>query len=141
MENATKALLIAAAILIAIVLISIGVYVLNIGQQSVQNADMTEQEIATFNAKFNGYQGANVMGSKVNALIQTVASNNLSEGKTGKRVKISYPGVNDAGTATSVQNKDIENADVKVTTGKSYKVVIKTNAKTGLVDTITVTAN
>ena len=134
MENATKALLIAAAILIAIVLISIGVYVLSIGQQAVTGADMTEQEIATFNSKFTSYEGSHVMGSKVNALLQAVASSNIQEGTQGKRIKISYPS-----TEGNV-NAEIEKVEKKVNTGNSYTVKCDTNS-TGLVNTITVTQN
>ena len=39
MENATKALLIAAAVLVAIIIISLGVYVVSLGQQQVQGAE------------------------------------------------------------------------------------------------------
>ena len=88
MENATKALIIAAAILIAIVLISLGVYVLGIGQRSIQNADMTGTEVTTFNAKFESYAGTNVMGSKVNALLNAVAASNRSEGNEGRQITL-----------------------------------------------------
>lgn len=127
MENATKALLIAAAILIAIVLISIGVYVLSIGQNAMSGADMTEQEIATFNAKFNSYEGTNVMGSKVNALIQAVATNNVTEGDNGKKINIKYK----AADGSDV-NDAIQKADKKVNTGSAYKVKMIPN-KTGII--------
>lgn len=132
MENATKALIIAAAILIAIVLISLGVYVLGIGQNAIQGADMTESEITTFNAKFTPYEGNNVMGSKVNALLQAVATNNLTEGEDGKQVEIvggtGYTG--DTGRITAVNNK--------VGTGRAYEVTSTPNS-TGLITTITIT--
>lgn len=68
MENATKALLIAAAILIAIVLISIGVYVLRQGQEAMNNANLTESEILAYNSKFTSYSGTQ-RGSNVNAML------------------------------------------------------------------------
>ena len=53
MENATKALLIAAAILIAIVVITLGVFVLGKGSTLVKdNSDMSDVEISTYNSKF-----------------------------------------------------------------------------------------
>ena len=62
MENATKALLIAAAILIAIVVITLGVFVLGKGSTLVkENSDMSEVEITTYNSKFEGYCGQNMM--------------------------------------------------------------------------------
>ena len=67
MENATKALLIAAAILIAIVLISIGVFVLRQGQNALNSADLSEAEIVAYNSKFESYTGTQ-RGTNVNAL-------------------------------------------------------------------------
>ena len=41
MENASKALIIAAAILIAILLISVGVYVVGVAQEQINNSDIS----------------------------------------------------------------------------------------------------
>ena len=73
MENATKALIIAAAILIAIVLISLGVFVLGNGSQLVkENSDMTGTEIMALNSKFEAYFGDKVSGTKVKQLKNAV---------------------------------------------------------------------
>ena len=42
MENATKALLIAAAILVAILIISLGLVVYNMAAETVQNVNMSD---------------------------------------------------------------------------------------------------
>ena len=76
MENATKALLIAAAILIAIIIISLGIAVVTKGQESVNNIDLSDAEAAAFNAKFKAYEGANVSTSDVNAMVSAVISHN-----------------------------------------------------------------
>ena len=47
MENATKALLIAAAVLIAIVLIALGVNLLNAGSDTSADAENVAQQIDT----------------------------------------------------------------------------------------------
>lgn len=133
MENATKALLIAAAILIAIVLISLGVYVLSIGQNAMSGADMTEQEIATFNAKFTSYEGNNVMGSKVNALLQAVATNNVTEGTDGKQIEVK------AGNGYAGETGKFTSVTKKANTGQAYTVKATTNA-TGLITEITITS-
>ena len=122
MENATKALIIAAAILIAIVLISLGVYVLGIGQNAMKGADMTESEITTFNAKFEAYEGGNVMGSKVNALLQAIATNNTTQGEGGKTVTLAQ------GSTGSINGNRI----TKVNTGQAYNVQFERNS-TGLI--------
>ena len=122
MENATKALIIAAAILIAIVLISLGVYVLGIGQNAIQGADMTESEITTFNAKFESYGGNNVMGSKVNSLLQAIATNNTTQGDSGKTVSLAQ------GSTGAISGNRI----TKVETGQAYSVTFERN-NTGLI--------
>ena len=50
MENATKALLIAAAVLVAILIISLGLVVYNMAAESVNNnSSLSAQEIQAFN--------------------------------------------------------------------------------------------
>ena len=53
MENATKALLIAAAVLVAILIISLGLVVYNMASETVDNAgNLDEYQIQQFNEKF-----------------------------------------------------------------------------------------
>lgn len=78
MENAVKALLIAAAVLIAILIISLGLVVYNRASETVNSAgDLSEYQVQQFNEKFTKYQGENVSGSDVNALITTIHNHNL----------------------------------------------------------------
>jgi len=76
MENASKALIIAGAILLAIVIISLGLVVVNNVRNVTDNTNLSEQEIQSFNAKFIAYEGKNVSGSRVNSLIQLVIATN-----------------------------------------------------------------
>ena len=78
MENASKALIIAAAILIAIVLITLGVYVIGVGQDQIKNSGMSDIEITTFNQKFTKYIGTQ-KGSTIRTMVQEVMSNNNSD--------------------------------------------------------------
>lgn len=78
MENASKALIIAAAILIAIVLISLGVYVIGVGQDQIKNGGMSDIEITTFNQKFTRYDG-HQKGSVIRTMVQEVMANNNSD--------------------------------------------------------------
>ena len=82
MENATKALIIAAAILIAIVLISLGVFVLGQGTNLVQeNSDLTPAEISAFNSKFEVYFGDKVSATRVKQLKKFVEQYNKTADK------------------------------------------------------------
>ena len=82
MENATKALLIAAAVLIAILLISLGVGVFNSASEQMDKADLSEYEAQKFNDKFTPYAGTNISGSDVNALVEAVVNSNNAPGQT-----------------------------------------------------------
>ncbi len=79
MENASKALIIAGAILIAILLISIGVILINSGRDitSTGTAGMNSQKIQSFNAQFTPYEGSHT-GSELAGLIAAIRGNNAS---------------------------------------------------------------
>ena len=76
MENASKALLIAGAILIAIVLISLGVMILGQGSESIKNNDMSEADIAGYNQPFEQFIGNNKRGNVVRQLVDKVNQHN-----------------------------------------------------------------
>ncbi len=133
MENASKALIIAGAILIAIVLITFGVIILNQGSEVVKSSSMTETEIATFNAKFTTFEGKKVRGSKVNSLINTVIQSNLSQDDEAKKVQVGK-----TATGFDYVKKDQTSAgDTKIDTGKIYSVECK-YSNSGLVNQIIV---
>ena len=68
MENASKALIIAGAILLAILLISLGIMIFNQAQDTVTNSGMTEAELTSFNNKFVKYEGKQ-KGTMVKSMI------------------------------------------------------------------------
>lgn len=138
MENASKALIIAGSILISIIIISLGVVVFQRMSGSVSdNANLDQQERASFNAKITPYIGENISGSQVNALIQTArAINNksINDGDNVKRIEIK----NSSGYLLT---KDNDNGTPKnVKTGTYYKVE-GTFDNNGLITSITVTQN
>lgn len=57
MENASKALIIAGAILLSILIIALGVFVFNQAKSAVGNTGLSDQEVAAFNSKFDSYEG------------------------------------------------------------------------------------
>lgn len=116
MENATKALLIAAAILIAIVVITLGVFVLGKGSTLVkENSDMSDVEISTYNSKFESYCGKNIRGAQVRQLINAVNQHNRSNADDESRqIKLEGDGAN-----TTDNTKNDPNA---IKTGFAYDV-------------------
>ena len=157
MENASKALIIAGAILLAIVIISLGLIVVNNTRNTVDTSNLNEQEIQSFNSKFTAYEGSNVGGSRVNTLIQQVIATNqalVNDGKdtycclsidsTGTlRGKIGASTVNEwnlTDCETRCANNTFANgapgAATSVKVGKNYQVNIE--YKNGLVKLIRV---
>lgn len=133
MENASKALIIAGAILISIVLITFGVIILNQGSQVINNTSLSETEVATFNAKFTGFEGEMVRGSKVNSLLTVVVQNNIAQDDVGKKVEVTGD-IKLANDATST-------GDNKADTGATYKVECEYTGTTGLINEIKITKN
>lgn len=150
MENASKALILAGAILISIMIVSLGVLIFNnMGNSAKEAANMDEQEIANFNSRITPYVGKNISGSQVNALIQLVISINNSainnSNDIEKTVTITYKSTNGSNNTISVDktSKRITytnaNTPKKVETGagKYYEVIAK-YGNNGLINNITV---
>ncbi len=145
MENASKALIIAGAILVSILIVSLGVLIFNrMGGSAKEAANMDEQEVANFNSKITPYVGKNISGSQVNALIQLVISldnSAKSSGDATKAVSITYP-LEAGGTNTisfSGGNVSGINGVKRVKTGSGiYYTVTATYGDNGLINTIVV---
>ena len=123
MENASKALIIAGAILISILLISVAIMVISSTQgtqdQMAQQMDATEK--STFNAQFTNFIGQNRSASQVKALFERVTASNAANA-----YQVTF-------NKTAAQ---ISTLDTKV----KYKIEISDSVgNDGLYDTITVT--
>ena len=81
MDNASKALIMAGAILIAVALVSLGVYLYQSAANSVTDSSawMDSAKVETQNAKFEKYAGTNVKGPEVKSLIRAVGTFNANE--------------------------------------------------------------
>ena len=132
MENATKALLIAAAVLVAILIISLGLVVYNNSASTVQQANLSSQEIQAQNEKFTRYNGTNKRGSEVNSLVQTVLNHNLNTTDDGNKVTVKGD-INLATTATSIGD------GARADTSALYTITVNYDGAGGLVKTINVT--
>lgn len=74
MENASKALIIAGAILLSILIIALGIYVFNMAKGVTDTKALNDIEIAQFNQQFTNYKGK-IIGSGVKTLLDKVISN------------------------------------------------------------------
>jgi len=88
MENASKALIIAGAILLSIAIIGIGMYVFNMASGTINQANMSGQEIDAYNSEFSKYEGTQ-NGSTVKAMLDTIRSHNLTNSDdTSKQIVV-----------------------------------------------------
>lgn len=81
MENASKALIIAGAILISILLISVGVLIMNSTGDTTKSVEDSAGQIAirTFNSNFTPYLGENQSASQIRALVSAVNASNAKD--------------------------------------------------------------
>ncbi len=128
MENASKALIIAGAILISILLISVGILVMQSasGVQDQMGHQMDATELQSFNAQFSSYSGTNKNAANVKSLYERVITSNAKNNYT-VTMTINGAEVN----ATSIAN---------LSSKDKYLIVIEDTAGDGAYDTITVTS-
>ncbi len=136
MENASKALIIAGAILLAILIISLGILIYNQAAGIVNSNSMSDVEITQFNAQFTQYQGTQ-SGTSVRALLQEVLSNNMTQDDDDRKVEV---------TGAVTMGKNASSAPINsITTGGSYSVTCNYGtsgaANAGLVTSISIKKN
>ncbi len=126
MENASKALIIAGAILLAILIIGLGIFIYRQAANTVSDTGMDQLSIQQFNGQFENYIKTNVSASNVRALLDTVSSNNATS-ETKVTVKWKKNNV----VEDSLVTKDQLSSAVK------YNVTDNSNtSKTGLITEI-----
>lgn len=126
MENASKALIIAGSVLIAILVISLGLIIF---KSTSGTTDQTQDlgktlEVQQFNSQFLKYCGDSVKGSQVRTLCEVIIAHNANSDN-----KVS---INKKSDATGIS--DIRNS---IKTNQNYKVTQNINGS-GLIDSITV---
>ena len=136
MENASKALIIAGAILLAILIISLGIMIYNQASGVVNNNAMTEVEVTSFNQKFEQYFGDKVRGANVNSLVSAVNTNNMSTDDETKQVTLK----GDTGITTGA-TAEVEKYKKTAKTGSTYNVEVTGHTEGGLISDITITEN
>ncbi len=137
MENASKALIIAGAILISILIIAIGMYVYTKSQSTVVMGGelMSKQEIEAFNNTWTAYEGT-LTGAQVKGLINDLIANyKVYVDEPTKVPEYVGPGA----TGTDYVSK-LNNAFKTIKPKASYTVSLTFDSGTSLVHTITVEA-
>ena len=145
MENASKALIIAGAILLAIAIIGVGMYVFNNASDSVQGTDMTKEEVTAYNGDFDVY-GGTIRGSRVKTLIDTVNNHNLTAVDDSEKIQVlkdeavnaqvDVDQVDDADTTTERLNEIKNDPDDGIQSGETYTVEFGYDSASGKITTI-----
>lgn len=146
MENASKALIIAGAILLAIAIIGIGMYVYQNASNAVQSANMDQQAITTYNSEFTKYQGT-IRGSDAKSLCDIVMAHNVAnKGDDTKQVNVTASTTELTGAtldAAASANKTNATSNAITTvkngllSGKTYNVTFD-YTQTGLIKKINI---
>lgn len=101
MENASKALIIAGAILLSILIIALGVYIFNMAKSSVNTDTLDSLDISTFNSQFTQYEG-DQLGSSVKSLLTAIiASNNTNSDAEDRLIEVTYDNTEGPSTMSS----------------------------------------
>lgn len=120
MENASKALLIAGTILIAILLIAMGVKLFNSTKGTTESVEttMNSTEVATFNSKFIQYLGTNKTKSDVITLVKEIIASNES---SDIRITVNV------NNSTLVNSTNIMNKAIQLSSTSKYTITAAYN--------------
>lgn len=148
MENASKALIIAGAILLSIAIIGVGMYVFQNVQETIQDgADISARQIRTYNQEFTMYAGRQ-SGSQVRSLLDVISTHNRTQGQDDPSRVINVvegqatdptpaPTAEDASTTA---NSAINTLKGTILSGRTYTVTFGYDADSGLLTQVGVQA-
>lgn len=147
MENASKALIIAGAILLSILIIAIGMYIFNSSSTSINDAAtrISQQEIQSFNKQFEMYEGRQV-GTNVKSLIQNMSAGASQNGEESTKLPdLWYQATAEDGEVVDVMSNVTDTniagfnaARTAIQARHYYNVVLLTSPDTGLIDGIVI---
>ncbi len=116
MENASKALIIAGAILLAILIIGLGVFIYNQASNTISDTGMDQVAIRQFNGQFEPYLNREIGAMQAKALIDTIdQSNRTSE------INVLMPGISNK---SQIQTGHKYNVEVSQPNGVINEIII-----------------
>ena len=121
MENASKALVIAGAILATLMIIGLGIVIINNVTGVINGAGVDRQAAQANNSQYESVMGDNVSSASVKQLITLVRTNNITATQNGEdMVKIAFV---DA-TGTTEELKGPQDMSTAIKAGTRYKVSV-----------------
>lgn len=137
MENASKALIIAGAILLSILIIGLGMYIYSQASGAMSGTNLDSQKISAYNGEFEAYFGDNVNGSNVRSLVNLVNTHNRAN-TSDMSLQI---GISDQDIAAFPTTAYAAFSASSYSAGKSYTVKGTYDAKSGYLMGITIKVN
>ena len=141
MENASKALIIAGAILLSILIIGLGMAIYQQASGAIGNANMDPQKIQAYNSEFASYEGTK-SGTQVRALLDIIRSHNLAntDDPSLNVVAMTSSAANvTAATTELVTATAINDIKKTINAGKTYKVDFGYDANSGFIVAVGIT--
>ena len=142
MENASKALIIAGSIILAVLIIVLGMNFYNQAVGIGKNINMTEYEIQSYNSKFINYEGK-VSGTKARELCDVIKQHNLANSTNkGTGIVVYYNQNYDSSqsftavTAYAGLNTQVDSVKQNLGTGKFYEIILIYDSSRGIVSAI-----
>ena len=110
MENASKALIIAGAILLSILIISLGLFVFRQAKDALGNTGLETQKASAYNSEFEAYEGTQ-KGTAVRELLNIIGNHNsVMADEPSKQISVNATGASltnsAANTTAQKSNKD-----------------------------------
>lgn len=139
MENATKALLIAASILIVIVLIAVGIKILSSTQGVTNEVDKVSEAMgkSVFNSQFTDYVGSQ-SSAEVKALLSKAAATYRSEDAHKVSITTIAKTGNGLNSATCSSADTIGGIMSNLKVGYIYKVSIVSYDSNGYINSVSI---
>lgn len=144
MENASKALIIAGAILLSILIIGLGMFIYTQAQEAIGGAGLTSEQVTAYNSKFLAYEGTR-NGASVRSLCDTVRNhNNVNTDDASQQIGILYENGSKGAAKTEatiddvVDGKTITDVKTAIKNGKTYFVDFD-YAKSGKIISVKIT--
>lgn len=140
MENASKALIIAGAVILSVLIITLGFYIYDQAAGIAKNVNMTEYEIQAYNSKFIDYEGKK-SGTKARELCDVIKQHNIANAVNKKNgIFVYYGGATwgnfTAVTADTLSNENVDEIKSRLKTGKFYEINLTYDNAKGIVSAI-----
>ena len=122
MENASKALIIAGAILLSIIIISLGIMVVNNARNQIGGANLSKEQIQTFNSQWENYVGTTKTAAEVRAMFSSVIANNVAETQSGEKRYVNITNTGNIGSNLSAPDTAPTLAMPSISSAATYTI-------------------